>query len=208
MIRQAHDLSRSSEGEGVGVLVADRQDIRWIANAQVDKFDRDAIASVARRLDLKYREPTGEELLAWSDPYETRTPPGNLLTTAGLNRITSLITAGGGQGFDATHTRIGVGDSNTAATIADTDLGGAAGSTHRQFVVADATYPQQSNGVITVRATHTTGLSNFHWQEWAIDNGTTNGSTVTAVLLNHKITDLGTKTSAASWVFTITITLA
>ena len=30
---------------------------------------------------------------------------------------------------------------------------------------------------------------------------------MTAAMMNHKITDLGTKTSAASWVFTITITI-
>jgi hypothetical protein len=70
-----------------------------------------------------------------------------------------------------------------------------------------------SSGVMTVVATFGTSVGNFHWQEWGIDGGTANGTTVTADgnttpgLVNHKITDLGTKTSAASWVFTVTITI-
>ncbi len=46
-----------------------------------------------------------------------------------------------------------------------------------------------------------------------MDGGTASATTVTAEtnttpgLINRKVTDLGTKTSAASWVFTITITI-
>lgn len=152
-------------------------------------------------------EPKGDQLLHVAEPYESIDAGGNLLTTAGLNRVTSLIIGGGGQAWNNANSRLGVGDDATAAAVGNTDLTAGAGATHRQFVVSDATYPQQSNGVITERATHTTGLSNFHWQEWGIDNGTSNSTTVVAVLLNHKVTDLGTKTSAASWVFTVTITL-
>jgi len=206
--KHSHDIGDSDEGEAVSVLVEDREPLRWTINAHVDKFDQAAVDAVKEKLGLGFREPTGDELLEWASAYESLDVPGNLLTTAGLNRITSLIIAGGGQAWDATHTRIGVGDSSTAANVADTDLGAAAGSSHRQFVVADSTYPQQSNGVITIRATFTTGLANFAWAEWCIDNGTGNGTTVTAAMCNHKITALGTKTSAASWVFTITITLS
>ena len=184
-----------------------RDAIRWHAFAHVDKYDAGLVAHVKDRLGLD-REPFGDELAQFGAPYEVVEADGNLLTTAGLARITSLIIAGGGQAWDNTHSRIGVGDSNTAATIADTDLGAAAGSSHRYFTVSDATYPQQSNGVITEKATFTTGNGNFHWQEWCIDNGTASGTTVTAAMMNHKITDLGTKTSAASWAFTVTITLS
>jgi len=62
-------------------------------------------------------------------------------------------------------------------------------------------------------ATFGTGVGNYHWQEWGVDGGTASGTTVTSEgnttpgLINHKVTDLGTKTSAASWVFTVTITI-
>lgn len=202
----------ADEGGRLGVSVLDREDLGYNVTARVDKFDLHQIAECSRSLGLRYREPTGDELLAWAAEtgaeFETVEVPGNLLTTAGLARITSLITAGGGQAWDTTHTRIGVGNSATAATIADTDLGAAAGSGNRQFNTADNSTPTTSNGVITIRATFATGVGNFHWQEWCIDNGTGNGTTVTATMMNHKVTDLGTKTSAASWVFTITITLS
>ena len=66
----------------------------------------------------------------------------------------------------------------------------------------------------TFVATFGTTVGNFHWQEWGIDGGTADGTAVTSEgnttpgLVNHKIADLGTKTSAASWVFTVTITLS
>jgi len=227
-VRTQRDRARFSEGERLAVAVMERDDTGFAelwsrgVRAEVAKFDLDQLAAAAAYHDLqyprrdalgrRYREPTGTELLEWAAAvgasYETVESDGNLLTTAGLARITSLITAGGGQAWDTTRTRIGVGDTATAANVADTDLGAAAGSTHRQFQTADNSTPTTSNGVITVRATHGTSVSNFHWQEWCIDNGTANGTTVTATMMNHKITDLGTKTSAASWVFTVTVTLA
>lgn len=136
---------------------------------------------------------------------------GNLLTTAGLTRISSLILGAGGQAATNTSARIGVGDGTTAAAVGDTDLSAAAGSTHRQFEVMVATYPSSAAGVMTFQATFLTSEANFHWQEWGIDIGTptvTAGTTVNATLLNHKVIDLGTKTSASAWTFMVTITLA
>lgn len=181
--------------------------ITWHAHAHVDKYTLDQIEACRRTLGLE-REPVGDELLAFCAPDDTVDSDGNLLTTQGLNRITSLIIGGGGQAWNNANSRIGVGNGTTAAAVGDTDLSAAAGAGNRQFVVSDSTYPSQSNGVITERATHTTVLSNFHWQEWGIDNGTVNGTTVTAAFMNHKVTDLGTKTSAASWVFTVTVALS
>ncbi len=136
-----------------------------------------------------------------------------MLTTAGLNRITSLIIAGGGQALTNTSGRIGVGDDNTAASVGQTDLVAAAGSTHRFFSVLDATYPQQANGVLTTKATFGSADGNFTagWQEYGVDIGTptvSNGTTVNALLLNRKVSSLGTKSSGSSWAFTSTLTLS
>jgi hypothetical protein len=132
------------------------------------------------------------------------------LTTAGLTRLASLLIAGGGQGATNTSARIGVGDTSTAATIADTDLAAASGSTHRYFQPMDATFPSASAGVITFKSTFATGDGNFAWAEWGIDIGTptvSGGTTVAATLLNRKVASLGTKVSGA-WALTATITLS
>jgi hypothetical protein len=173
-----------------------KESIKWIANARVDKYDGP---------DADARALTGD---APDDSIEVL---GNLLTTAGLTRMTALLTGAAGTALTNTTARIGVGDAATAATVADTDLGAVAGSTHRQFEIMAATYPTVAAGVITFRAVFTTGEANFHWQEWGIDIGAATvaaGTTVGACLLNHKVTDLGTKTSASAWTFTVTVTLA
>lgn len=186
--------------------------VQWRSATLVEKYSADQVGYATLKLG---HEPAGHELEAIFGgipedgvhvDYES-----NLLTTAGLSRITSLIIAGGGQGATATSARLGVGDSSTAALVGDTDLGAAAGSTHRQFKVMDATYPQQSNGVLTFRSTFASGDANFAWAEWGVDIGTptvADGTTVSALLLNHKIAAQGTKASGSSWVLTATITLS
>jgi len=171
---------------------------RWDVRATIHKYegvdaDERAVADVDRQLADALSEFAG-----------------NLLTTAGLTRLMNLFTAAG-QAMTNTSARLGVGDGTTAAAVGDTDLSALAGSTHRQFEIMQATYPSVSGGVVTLQVIFTTGEANFHWQEWGIDIGTptvTAGTTVNATLVNHKVIDLGTKTSAAAWTFTVTITIA
>ncbi len=180
----------------------------WTAHATVDKWDADQTQWATHRLG---RPPIAADFAALRiHPPETVEAAGNLATTAGLTRITSLITGGGGQAATNTSARLGVGDSTTAATTGDTDLGAASGSTHRWFQVMDATYPQTSGGVITFKASFGGGDGNFAWAEWGVDIGTptvSSGATVNATLLNHKIASLGTKASG-TWALTATLTIA
>ncbi len=141
-------------------------------------------------------------------PDEVTFTKGNLLVNAGIQRLEDQLIGVTTAPYNNTNCRLGVGDTSTAAVATDTDLGAAAGSTHRQFVVMDSTYPSRSGQVITFRATFTSGLANFAWAEWGIDIGTANGTTVTTPLLNHKIASLGTKVSGAQWVFTVTVTIS
>lgn len=143
------------------------------------------------------------------DPYGTQDEPGNLLANAGINRLGSLLIAGGGQAYDHTHTAIAIGDTATAATAADTDLGAAVNASNRYVQVADTSYPAFATQVFTCIATFATGNGNLAWAEWGICGNTASGANAaTAPLLNHKITSLGTKTSSAAWAFTITITIS
>lgn len=194
----------------------DTDSFRWTPVGKVHKFTAlqelaaDSIAKVTG-------EPIGVILLREFVPYQTIDTVGNLLTRQGRKRIMDrLAGTASNQALDATHLRIGVGNSNTAAADTQTDLQASAGASNRQFKLADgaATVGSgASSGVLTVVATFDTSVANFAWEEWGIDGGTVDGTTVTSEgnttpgLCNRKVTSLGTKTSAAAWVFTVTITI-
>lgn len=204
-----HDNAHSTHAAHVGVGVAAHDSIRWAPHVKVEKWDEKQVAWVREKTGIL--APSGDIIRAHIAPLEVIEADGNLLTTAGLNRITSLIIAGGGQGATNTATRLGVGNSNTAAAVGQTDLQAAAGATNRYFMTMDATYPQQSNGVLTFKATFGTADGNFAWEEWCVDIGTPTvsaGTTVNANMLNRKVQSLGTKTSAGTWALTATVTLS
>jgi len=183
--------------------------IKWTSHALVEKWSGEQVAEVIARTGVQ--NPSGSLLASYLAPAEIAEASGNLLTTAGLTRLASLLVAGGGQALTNTATRLGVGDSTTAAAIGDTDLGAAAGSTHRFFMTMDATYPSVSAGVLTAKATFGASDGNFAWQEWGLDVGTptvTSGTTVNATFFNHKIASLGTKVSPAVWALTVTVTIS
>lgn len=136
-------------------------------------------------------------------PAEVLEVDGNLLLNAGITRALNLIFGQGGQAFDATHCRIGVGDSSTAAAAGQTDLQAA---TNKYYQLVDSV--AVASQTATIVATFAAGNANFAWQEWVIDNGTASSTTGTAPALNRKVASLGTKASPAVWVFTVTITLS
>lgn len=95
--------------------------------------------------------------------------------------------------FDNAHAKIGVGDSSTAFNSAQTGLQAA---TNKFEQAVDATFPTRATNVLTFQSTFATTDANFAWNEWGITNG--------AQYLNRKVESLGTKTSAATWRFTVT----
>lgn len=130
---------------------------------------------------------------------------GNLGLNAGIARLGSLLIAGGGQGLDNSHCRIGVGNGSTAVLNTDTDLSASAGSGNRWFNMADPSYPTFATQTLTVVSTFATGDGNFPWAEWGIDFGTAASAVVAAPLLNRKVASLMTKTVAVVAAFTATI---
>lgn len=143
----------------------------------------------------------------WVDakpPNRVEVYEGNVLLNAGITRLLNLLVGAGGTAFNATNTRLGVGDSSTAATASQTDVQAA---TNKQWVLVDSA-PSVSSQTATFIATFTATLGNFVWAEWAIDNGTANGTTVTAPCLDRKVAAMGTKANPAVWVLTVTITIS
>ena len=140
---------------------------------------------------------------AGAEPDEVVTAEGNLLLNAGITRLLNLLVAAGGQGYDATHCRVAVGDSSTAASASQTDLQAV---TNKYYKLVDSV--TVSGQTVTIVATFGTSDGNFAWLEWGIDVGTASGSTVTAPMLNRKVASLGTKASGSTWTFSVTITIS
>lgn len=188
-----------------------KDSLNWSASLRIERFDADQVAWLRSQTGLT--APTADDFARLGiAPFEVTDVESNLLTTAGLTRITSLITAGGGQAATNTSARIGVGNGAGTAAVGDTDLSAAAGSANRWFQIMDATYPQTSAGVMTFKSTFPSADGNFAWNEWGIDIGTptvASGNTVAATLLNHKTSIAqGTKASGQVWAATATITLS
>jgi hypothetical protein len=121
------------------------------------------------------------------------------LTNAGRDHIAADIIGEAVTEFNNANAHIGVGDSTTAFAASQTDLQAA---TNKLRKAMDATYPQRSTNVLTFRSTFATGDANFAWQEWAVFNASSTG-----VMFSRKVESLGTKTSAQSWQFTVTLTI-
>lgn len=196
------------------------QGVEHFTQAWVRKFSPDQTAYARAKSHLIAPQLADFEALGMVPEDGVEYREGNLITTAGLGRLTSfLIGTGSLVGFTATTTRIGVGDSTTAAAAADTDLGAAAGSTHRWFQIVDSAPTRVTttvtNDAVQAVATFASGDGNFAWQEWAFNLGTatpTSSATVDASaganFFNHKIASFGTKASGASWAFTAKITFS
>ncbi len=176
--------------------------LKWTPRAVVSKYDDDMVGFTANVLDVA--RPSGDQLAECCTPYETVEVEGNLLTTAGLTRITQLLIGTSANTLDVTRARLGVGDTSTAAAVGDTTLG-----TNQYFRVFDSTYPSQNTGVITFQSSFGSAEANFAWQCWGIDVGTptvTSSATV-GTLINRKVSSLGTK-SSGTWVLNVTITFS
>ncbi|HEY5447033.1 MAG TPA: hypothetical protein VIJ87_21720 [Pyrinomonadaceae bacterium] len=119
-------------------------------------------------------------------------------TDAGRNLMVQATIGASVTFFNNANAFIGVGDSTTAFSAAHTDLQAA---TNKLRKAMDATFPSGGSNVITFRSTFATTDANFAWQEWGVFNASSAGT-----MLNRKVESLGTKTSAQTWQFTVTLT--
>lgn len=120
------------------------------------------------------------------------------ITDAGRNFMVASTVAAASTPFNNANSYIGVGDSTTAYAAGQTDL---VAATNKMRKAMDATYPQTATNVVTFRSTFATTDANWSWQEWGVFNAAAAGT-----MLNRKVESLGTKTSAQTWQFTVTLT--
>lgn len=130
-------------------------------------------------------------------PFEVIESEPNLLLTAGVTRIWNLVTGAGGTAYNATNARIAVGTSTTAAAAGQTAL---VTETGRQVVDSA---PVVSGNTVTFVATFGTGSANTVWQEIGTVDSASGGT-----FLNRLVNNFGTKTSSASWVASMAISLS
>lgn len=133
-------------------------------------------------------------------PYEVRTFH-NLFATVGLQALGRLLTAQGSVSpFSNANACIGVGDSNTAAAVGQTDLQASSNKLRKAMV---ATYPTDpSGGVWVFQSSFGSSEANFAWAEFAVFNASSSG-----IMLNRGVSAQGTKTSGQVWTATVTITV-
>lgn len=134
--------------------------------------------------------------------YETSVFEGNALLNEGINLIWSLAAGGAGTVFSNANAYLGVGDSSTAVDPSQTGLQAA---TNKLYKAMDATYPTYGTSQkITFRSTFGGSEANFGWQEFTVANGNSDS----AVNMNRKVSDQGTKVSGQTWELTLEITLS
>jgi hypothetical protein len=182
---------------------------RWRCEAVIEKY--------AAGADDVRRGTYGSSAGAYAGqpvvPYERQHVDGNMLLNSGADLLWIFAMGPGttsvnqAKTYFNAHASIGVGNSTTAAARTQTDLQGA--SKFRKGM--EASYPQHTTGTgstnnrnITFRSLYSTAMANFAWKEWGVFNST---SLAQGRMMNRKVEDLGTKTTAATWTFTVTLSI-
>jgi len=125
----------------------------------------------------------------------------NLMLDEGAALLASLLIGGAGTPFSNANARLGVGDDATAAAAGQTGLQAVA---NKAYVAMEVGYPQQAGGTLTWRAVFDGNTANHAWQEFTVANGADD----TAVNLNRKVSDQGTKALGQVWTLDLQITFA
>jgi len=136
-----------------------------------------------------------------AQPYAIERFEGNCLLNEGITLLLTLAMGGAGTVYSNANAYIGVGDSNTAASAAQTGLQAAS---NKAWAGMEATYPQVSNQSIIFRSVFDDGEAEFAWNEFSVGNSNDDSGQN----LNRKVEAKGTKAEGEAWTITCTITLS
>jgi hypothetical protein len=166
---------------------ADHDPAQWLVKWELRKFEGDLTPEQADQ----------------AVPYEVIEGEGNLLVTNGANLLWTALIGGAITAFSNANARLGVGDSNTAAAVSQTDLQAA---TNKTRVAMDGGYPSVSTNQTQWRSTFGSGVAEWAggWQEWAIFNAASGATS----MLNRVVANLGVKGASTTWQLLVTTTLA
>jgi hypothetical protein len=128
-------------------------------------------------------------------------PFHNIFVNTGLAEVWKLITAQGGTAFSNANAYLGVGDSNAAPAVGQTDLQAAV---NKLRVAMNVAYPNAPvNGLEQWQSDFTGAQANYSWQEFAVFNAAAAG-----VMMDRAISNQGTKTAGQTWRLTFSFTLS
>jgi hypothetical protein len=209
---QQRDVAKTAEKVQLSELKSLMDSLEWKCVSHVEKFEGD----ISWQMDNGLLVPTQDGEIV--TPYDEVEHTGNMLVYGGSSIQWQTLIGNGtttaGQEltfFNNANAAIGVGDSSTAAALTQTALQAA---TNRLYKAMDATYPLHTDSDSVAgardcvfRSTFATGDANWAWNEWGVFNSTTHN---TGRMLNRVASAglLGTKTSSATWVLTVTLTLS
>lgn len=142
---------------------------------------------------------TANKLLGLA-PDEVLCDSQNIVLDGGANEMLKLITGTGGTAYNSANTYIYVGSDNTPENAAQTGI--IATGANAANAPVDSGYPTVSGRTMVFAATFGDNVANFEWREISVVNGT--GSS--AVSLNRKAGDFGTK-ATGTWTIQISISL-
>ena len=164
---------------------------RWLCHYKLSKYQE----------DIEPHRGREDEFFRLFRPYEVIEGQGNCLLNTGIDEMWDLITgvvSGADHIYDNSHAQIGVGDSDTAADPAQTDLQAATNKTYKGM---EPGYPTSTSQKVTFRSSFGSSEANYTWNEWVVKQNTS------AICLNRKVDSLGTKTSG-TWTLEVTVTLS
>jgi hypothetical protein len=174
---------------------------------QVEKWDDDQMAWTSRKLGLRPRAEPGARHFraARVKPFEVyEKDNANLLTNGGWNLLMKNVAGSAGTLFSGSVGRIGSGDSSTTPAYTDTALNAATNKVYNPISATPTVGSTQAAGLVFA-ATFATGDANWSWQEFGVDQGTSQTTSVVAVFFSHGLATPGTKTSSQTWNVTVTI---
>ena len=131
--------------------------------------------------------------------YDT-TEADNIFLTVGTNEIWKLVTGQSANTFTNAQATIGIGDSATAATAAQTDLQAATNKLYKGMAASFPTVP--ASGSIQFQAVFASADANYVWAEFVVRQATS------VICIDRGVSAMGTKASGTTWTATVTLTLA
>lgn len=161
---------------------------RWLCRFSLSKY----------RQDIGDYRGSEEEFRQLFKPYGVIRGEGNCLLNSGIDEMWDLICGDSANHFNSEGAQIGVGDSNTAANAAQTDLQAATNKTYKGM---DSGYPTSTAQKATFKASFGASEANYAWNEWVVKQS------ASGKCLNRKVESLGTKTGG-TWTLQVDITLA
>lgn len=150
------------------------------------------------------KKKTSADFQSAFKPYSVAEIDGNIMLNSGIDEIWDLVCGTGSPtAFDTANAKLGVGDSATGESAAQTGLQAA---TNKLYKAVDGGYPTTSAQQAVFQATFGGTDANYAWNEFCVNNGATNEST--GVRMNRKVSAQGTKTAGQTWILTLTLTLS